>query len=281
MKIACGTVLFRKYTLEKALDVIKAVGYEYVETQAVGPWCPHVDIEKTDPFKYAELVRNMGFKGTTAIWMPCGRIISTPESVTRGIQTIEWAHAANIPVINTGDGSKPSDMDDERAFGIYSDRMNKILETAEKLGVCIAIEPHGHFSLTGKGLERLMSISDSPRLGINFDACNIYRAAYIESRKDSYANVSIDKKENELNVLHKIINRVVHFHAKDMKNDAMCPLGEGEVKLRECFILLKKSKYDGAVSLETDGDEDLETSRILAKRGYDYLNNFFNSVTVI
>ena len=271
MILACGTVLFRQHPLEKALEVIKAAGYEYVETQAVGPWCPYVTIGETDPVKYAELVRNFGFKGTTAIWMPCGTIISNPDSVPMGIKTIEWASAAGIPVVNTGDGYKAPEINDEKAFEIYSERMRKILEAAEKHSVHIAIEPHGTFSLTGEGLRRLMSISDSPWLGINYDACNVYRAAYVESRKEGSVAVSTGKKEDELKVLKSIVNRVVHFHAKDIRENHMCPLGEGDVQLKACFDVLKQAGYDGAVSLETEGDEDLEVSKMFAEKGLVFL----------
>ena len=274
MRIACGTVLFRQHSLEKALEVIKAAGYEYVETQAVGPWCPHVVIGKTDPIKYAELVKTFGFKGTTAIWMPYGTIISNPDSVPMGVQTIEWASAAGIPVVNTGDGFKTPDMDSEKAFGIYTERMNKILEAAEKHRVKIAIEPHGSFSLTGKGLERLMSISESPWLGINYDACNVFRAAYVESRKDHHVTVTVEGKEDELEALNRIVKRVVHFHAKDIRNNKICPLGEGDVNLKGCLEALKQTGYDGAVSLETEGDEDLETSKTFAEKGLRFLTRY-------
>ena len=45
IKLGCGTVLFRKFDLERSLDAIRNIGYEYFETQAVGPWCPHVNVE--------------------------------------------------------------------------------------------------------------------------------------------------------------------------------------------------------------------------------------------
>lgn len=68
MKIGCGTVVFRKYELRRALDAIRKAGYEYFETQAINPWCPHVDIDRDDPVKLAELAREFGFKGITALF---------------------------------------------------------------------------------------------------------------------------------------------------------------------------------------------------------------------
>jgi sugar phosphate isomerase/epimerase len=34
IKVGCGTVLFREYELERSLDAIRNIGFEYFETQA-------------------------------------------------------------------------------------------------------------------------------------------------------------------------------------------------------------------------------------------------------
>ena len=71
MKIGCGTVVFRKFELERALDAIRKIGFEYFETQAVGPWCPHVNVEKDDPEFLVKLKNQFGFKeitGQTPLW---------------------------------------------------------------------------------------------------------------------------------------------------------------------------------------------------------------------
>ncbi|HBP38236.1 MAG TPA: hypothetical protein DD640_05760, partial [Clostridiales bacterium] len=72
MEIGCSTVIFRRYELERALEAIRKIGFDYVETQGVGPWCPHVDIEKSDPVRFLDLARHYGFKGVSALWMPNG-----------------------------------------------------------------------------------------------------------------------------------------------------------------------------------------------------------------
>ena len=65
MKIGCGTVLFRKFELERSLAVIRDIGFEYFETQAVGPWCPHVNVDKDDPESLVKLKEKYGFKEIT------------------------------------------------------------------------------------------------------------------------------------------------------------------------------------------------------------------------
>ena len=46
IRIGCGSVVFRKVPREEALRRIRKAGFEYFETQAVGPWCPHVTLGK-------------------------------------------------------------------------------------------------------------------------------------------------------------------------------------------------------------------------------------------
>ena len=68
MKLGCGTVLFRNFDLERSLDAIRNIGFEYFETQAVGPWCPHVNVERDDPERLVKLKEKFGFKAITGLW---------------------------------------------------------------------------------------------------------------------------------------------------------------------------------------------------------------------
>jgi sugar phosphate isomerase/epimerase len=275
MKIACGTVVFREYELEKVLAAIREIGYEWVETQSTNPWCNHVVVDKDDPIKYAQTVKKHGFFGTTALWTLQGALIPCGDDCVPTItRTIEWAGAAGIPVVNCGDGHKPDGMSETDAFARLSDRVLQLVEVAERNNVILAIEPHGTFSLTGAGLKRILSITKSPRFGINYDCANIHRSGYVETKNNGHSYVCGNTPENEVTVLSGIINRVVHFHAKDLDKDRNClPLGRGEVLVAQGLELLKKAGYTGAVSLETEGGMPFEASVALAKTSYQFLTN--------
>lgn len=272
MEIGCSTVLFREFELERAFDAIRSIGYEYTETQGVGPWCQHVDIFSTDPVKFAALAKSYGFKRVTALWMPNGNLIANEDGVASAIRAIEWAAAAEIPVVNTGDGFKDDSLEDEEAYKILGEKLNRILDATAQLSTLLAIEPHGSFSLSLKGLKRIMSLSDSPRLGINYDAANIYRAGYVESSHDTSTWKSGGGREDEAAVLDAVMDKVVHFHAKDMNDEQRCvALGRGNVKLKECLDILKNHAYAGVVSVETEGGYSFEDTVALAKESYEYL----------
>jgi len=273
MKLGCGTVLFRKFDLEPSLEAIRNIGFEYFETQAVGPWCPHVNVETDDPENLVKLQKKYGFKGITGLWTLNGNIIANENAVASNIRSIEWAAAAGIPVVHTGDGKKPSEMSDEEAYKVLGDKIAQILEAAKKHGVKLAIEPHGTFSLTGEGLKKIMALGDPSVLGINYDACNIFRAGYVESGNNKSGYKTSGNGENELDVLKAISDRVVHCHAKDINTEKKCvPVGTGIVNVKGCVEYLKSIGYEGVVSVETEGGDDFDAIVDLAKKSYDYLN---------
>lgn len=274
MKIGCGTVLFRKFELERSLAAIRDIGFEYFETQAVGPWCPHVNVEKDDPEALVKLKEKYGFRGITGLWSLNGNIISNPNAVESGIRSIEWAAAAGIPVVHTGDGKKPEGMSDEDAFAVLGEKLSLILEAAKKNGVKVAIEPHGRFSLTLEGLKRIMALGSPEVLGINYDACNIFRASYVESGNGRSGWVCAEDKEDEVEVLRGISDRIVHCHAKDLDRSKTCvAVGSGIVNVKGCVELLKEIGYEGVVSVETEGGDDFDAICDLAAQSYKYLDS--------
>ena len=264
MQIACGTVHFRKLALTDALENIKKAGYDYVEPQATAPFCPHIDVDKDSPGQFRSLLSDLGFKGATALWSTHGAIIPDEESLEYVPRCIEWAAKAGIPVVNAGDGFKPKVMSDQEAWNILADRLPRILEAAEKHKVYLAIEPHGTFSLTSEGLKRMMSLSDSPYLGINYDTANVHRATYVETKDGKYTWKSSGEKQDEVKVLSDVIERVVHVHVKDVKGPDAVALGTGEVNLLGCLEVLKNAGYAGAVSLETEGEAVGQAAQQLA-----------------
>ena len=273
MKLGCGTVLFRQFDLERSLEAIRKIGFEYFETQAVGPWCPHVNVERDDPERLVRLKKQFGFREITGLWSLNGNIIANDRAVESGIRSVEWAAAAGIPVLHTGDGKKPKDMSDEDAYKVFEEKLSRILEAARKYGVTVAIEPHGTFSLTLAGLRKMMTLGEPRVLGINYDACNILRAGYVESGNNKSGYKTEGMGENELAVLKGIADRVVHCHAKDINVEKVCvPVGDGIVNVKGCVEHLKAIGYTGAVSVETEGGGTFEEIVQLATESYNYLN---------
>ncbi len=291
-KIGCGSVVFREYELERALDAIYSAGYRYFETQATNPWCMHVVVDRDDPVRFADIAKAHGFLGVTSLWTAEGALIPAADSCVDTIKrTIKWAAAANIPIVDLGDGYRPDDMSEDDAFKRLSERLLELIETAEKYDVTLALEPHGSFSLTADGLERILSISSSKHFGINYDCANIRRAGFVETRDGAAAWRSIGVSDEtvqsatadtfaqssahesiEVSTLRRVVSRVVHFHAKDLDERGSCvPLGQGIVDVAGCILLLREAGYTGAVSLETEGGMPFDESYRLAAASHEFL----------
>jgi sugar phosphate isomerase/epimerase len=273
VKIGCGTVSFRTRSLEEALERIRRAGYEYAEPQATGPWCPHVDAWKSDPAKFRRQVANVGFKGVTALWAPHGAIIPDAKSVEGITQAIRWAKEAGIPVVNAGDGRKPDAMPEADALKVLGERLAAILETAEKCQVYLAIEPHGTFSLTAAGLQKILALSNSKWLGINYDTANVHRATYVETRDGGYSWTPYGQRQDEVATLKAVVDRVVHVHVKDVIGSRCTVLGEGKVDVLGCLRVLREHGYAGALSLETEGEFQPDEGQRLIEASRTYLTS--------
>jgi inosose dehydratase len=279
IKIGCGTVCFRKLPLDEAMQRIARAGYQYVEPQATAPFCPHVDPWKDDPAKFRRRVAELGFQGASALWAPNGAIIRDAGSVAGVSQAIRWAEAAGIPVVNAGDGNKPEGMSEEEALARLGDRLGQILEVAERCRVHLAIEPHGTFSLTVEGLKKILALSKSPWLGINYDAANVRRATYVETVAGAYSWTPFGQCQDEVATLSAVVERVVHFHAKDLQGQQCVALGTGVVDNRSCIAVLRQRGYDGVLSLETEGEQDPDEGQRLVQASREYLVNVLQELS--
>ncbi len=270
-RIGCGTVSFRTCSLEEALRRIRRAGYEYFETQATAPFCPHVDPWKDDPAKFRKLAADLGFRGVTALWSCHGAIIPDAKSVEGISQVIRWAKEAEVPVVVAGDGRKPANMSDDDAMKLLGDRLAAILELAEQLRIHLAIEPHGTFSLTADGLKRIMALSNSKWLAINYDTANVHRATYVETAEGGYSWTPFGQRQDEVATLRAVVDRVIHVHVKDVVGAKCVALGKGTVNVLGCLRVLREAGYGGVVSLETEGDFDAEEGQRLIAASYRYL----------
>lgn len=271
MRIGCGTVIFRKLPLQEALERIRRAGFDYVEPQATGPWCPHVDPWKDDPKTFRQRIDQLGFKGVSGLWSACGAILADPKTVEGVTQSIRWAKEAGIPVVQAGDGGKPDGMSDADALKLLQERLAQILEVAEKCQVYLAIEPHGTFSLTADGLQKIMALSNSKWLGINFDTANVHRATYVETAAGAYSWKLYGQRQDEVATLKAVADRVVHMHVKDVVGPGCVALGQGDVDIAGCLQVLKQSGYTGVLSLETEGDLDADQGQRLIELSRAYL----------
>jgi sugar phosphate isomerase/epimerase len=130
-----------------------------------------------------------------------------------------------------------------------------VLSVAERYGVRLGLEPHGEFTTTVEGMERLLTLYPSPMVGVNFDTGNTLLAG-----QDPYA------------FLEHFADRVVHVHAKDIGGTLLelvgkvtgtptgVACGDGVIDWGRVVDILGRSGYAGVLSVECTTEEEAQRS---------------------
>jgi sugar phosphate isomerase/epimerase len=261
MKLGCNTVAFRKYNLDFALERIAAAGYRYVEVEANLSWCDHVRTDQHDPIKFRDQVKRRGLAAISCIGSH-RELISEKTAEEDLRRSLEFAAAAGVPVVATGEGRLPQGLSQEEALEILQPKLERLVQTAEKCKVYLAIEPHGSLSLSPGGLSKILALAPSPWLGVNFDTANPHRGDYVGTTHKGFEwKLDQAARGDELAVLRPVADQVRHVHWKDVVGRNAVVLGAGEVKLREELEIMRRAGYDGVLSYETEGWEEAEESQ--------------------
>lgn len=197
-----------------------------------------------DPFEMKDVLDRHGVK-PSGLSSHCP--LMRPEiSVPYLQKAIRFAAAIGAPVVNTDEGIRPPWVSLEDAFHVMKYTLTTILQTAERYGVYVGIEPHQSISRTTEGLLRIATLVKSPRLRVNYDTGNAYLAG-----EDPYAG------------LKAVRHLLVHVHAKDIAikqaeaekgkvtgTAVGCACGDGVIDWAKVIAILRQGGYDGVLSVE-------------------------------
>jgi len=241
-----------------AVEMSKELGFRYIEPEVmtgrcllnVYEYCNITSLED-DPMEMRKLIEEAGLS------VPClsahSNLLNTEYGVDYLKKAIRFAYILGAPIVNTAEGPKAGWMTDDDAFRIMRYNLKTLLQMAENYGIVLTIEPHGVYTTNADGLMKIMDLSDSKYLAINFDTGNVTIAG-----------------NDALETLKVVADRVVHVHLKDVKKPrtatgdtgvtAGIAIGDGDVDIKGCIDLLKKHSYDGCLSIECSGVEALKKS---------------------
>jgi sugar phosphate isomerase/epimerase len=133
--------------------------------------------------------------------------------------------------------------------------LQEAVAAAESRGITVALETHADYTCTPAALERTFGLVKSAAVGINFDTGNAYLSGN-------------DPHE----WLERIIDRVVHVHAKDIshadgeryrgKVHGMlgCACGDGVVDWQRIVETCRRAPRDLVLSIECVSIDDAERS---------------------
>lgn len=161
-------------------------------------------------------------------------------------KAIRLAAAVGARVVNTDEGVRPEWLEDEECFQVMRYTLKKVLQTAERYGVYVAIEPHQSISKTTAGLMRIATLVRSPMLRINYDTGNAWLGG-----EDPYEG------------LRAVLPLLVHVHAKDISirqgseeqgkvtgTPVGCACGEGVINWGKAVAILREAGWSGVLSVE-------------------------------
>lgn len=278
MDIGCNTVAFRRESLDFALERIASAGYHFVEVEANLSWCPHADPWKDDPLQFKHKIMSYGFQGISALGSH-RELITSQEGVNDIAQALKWCGAAGIPVVLTGEGRKPASMSTDEALDILKDRIQELAQIAEENKVYLALEDHGSISLTPDGLPQILALNNSEWVGVNFDTANIHRGDYVGTDHGGYEwKLGAATSYSEVELLKKVVNRVLHTHIKDVVGRDAVTLGKGDIDLIGCLRIFKANGYQGVLSYETEGMQTPDESQAMIIASKHYLEEALNSI---
>ncbi len=170
-QIACMTLPYSRFPLQRALEGIKAAGYRYVawgttHNEGDGKSTPVMARDAT-PEKAKELGRRCRDLGLEPVMMFSGVYPENKDGFEVHKQRILQAGAAGIPQVltfgHTMGGNKQ----------LWLERFRKLAPIAKDNNVLVVVKQHGGSTGTGEACAAITREIDHPNIKVNYDAGNV------------------------------------------------------------------------------------------------------------
>ncbi len=264
MEIGVNLEFFRSSngSFHEGIKTAARLGYKYVEPcvapgydlLALGGYYHTLSMED-DPLEVKQWMDELGLKPSA---ISAHSPLMRPEvSIPYLTQAIRYASDVGAPIVTTDDGKKPDWMSDDQAFDIMRYSIRQVMQTAERYGIIVGLEPHQQYTVRKETFIRILELSDSPCWKVNWDTGNFY----LGGQDDPYE------------ALDAVAGRLCHLHAKDIsiKQDAAlrgevtgtpvgCACGDGVIEWPRVMEILTKHGFDGVLSAECGTVDEAQRS---------------------
>ncbi len=243
-----------KMQMEDCLDLAAEWGFDGLDIL-------HIQMDRTDDAYLQQLKRRALVNGIDLCGLSIhqGFVTSDAEkrqqNIDHTIDMIEMAYKLGVPCLrlntgrwrtisfdelmkNRGIEPTPAGYTDEDAFPWVIDAIEKILPTAEKCGVLLALENHWGLARTPEGMLRIYNAVDSPWLKLLMDTGNFL--------------------ENPYDKLKQIAPHTAFVQAKTYYGGGV--YYTIDLDYDRIAAILKQVNYRGYISLEFEGEEDYRTA---------------------
>jgi sugar phosphate isomerase/epimerase len=179
-QIACMTLPYQRFPVERALSGIAKAGYRYV---AFGPYHEQRDPIPPDapPSAARDLARRARDLGLEPAMMFGVHYIEEPDAVAVYKHRIEQAAAAKIPyILAFGDPR-----DDPGHYSIWVRHLREIGPMARAAGLTVVIKQHGGNTDTGRECARILREVADDGIRMFYDAGNTWWYAGVDPIPDA------------------------------------------------------------------------------------------------
>ncbi len=240
-KLAFTTLACPNWSWEMIVSRAIEYGYQGIEPRGVEG---EMDLTKARPFIKENLPSTKNQLKEYGLEVPCldtSARFDDPETIDRNIEEArkhaDLAAELNAPYIRVFGDRMRSPESASDTIAQVAESLDKLGEYAKDTSVMVLIETHGDFSKTDYMLELLRQIQ-SPAVGVLWDIHHPYR----------FQGESLESTFN------RISNYVRHTHVKDSimteNGPRYCPIGQGDLPLRNALELLRNHNYSGWISFE-------------------------------
>jgi len=251
MKLGLSTITFRGIPLEKALKMVKKLGFDYVDIAGIPGWAPHLDFPSmtdADVQSLLETLERLKLKvASFNVGANIASLTDSEKSVKFIQSAIRVASKVSVPIITAGVGFRGGDR------GLSVRNIKKLIKFGEENGVMFTLELPHLGTLAEKWKDALFYLSEVPEALITLDTSHFHISG------------------GTLRDLEPFVDRIKHIHLRDAKGSEISYIpGEGEFDF-EGFFKVVKSKYSGVYVLELEVHEasiDVLTKNVEASKKY-------------
>jgi sugar phosphate isomerase/epimerase len=170
-QIACMTLPYSAFSLERALEGIRSSGYRSVawgttHRDSSGAARPVLAVDSPSS-EAAQLARRCRDMGLEPVMMFSTVFLESPDASDGHLRRIEQAAAAKIPFVLTFGRTRPGE------YQAFVNNLKTIAPRAESSGVTIVIKQHGGNTATGQDCARILADVGHPSIKICYDAGNV------------------------------------------------------------------------------------------------------------
>lgn len=242
--LACSTVLYHEMDIFRALDLLAADGFKYIEVVDVPGFCPHLQASGSQSHFVDKLKRHLAKNNQviTSLYVTPGSFLEEDfEQTAQNMKaSLQLASDLGVPCITVIPGSKVSGEVWEMTARAICAGLIQIADLAERYHIRLQIEsPHlNTFTETIEQTARLFEILSDPRIRCTFDTSHVFRG----ERVSPLAGIQTLGLE-----------RVGHIHLRDVRGEdiAITP-GKGHADFKSFIEMLQNNKYEGGLSLELE-----------------------------